>query len=392
MAGAFTATADDPSAMFYNVAGIAYQRKMSAYAGGTLITFRQGFRGSEEGFPGPEASAAFEDHVFVLPNVYSVVPVGENATFGFGQFTAFGLRTDWEDGTTFPGRFISQDVNLKTVSLQPSFAMKMAGDRFAFGVGLEYRTSHISLERNNAALNPFTQRIADVAHIRLNSEWSDGWGYNVGFLFRPTDMWSFGLHYRSEMDIDYTGTAKFTPIPTGFPQFDAAVRAQLPPNQNIETTLNFPGFYSVGVATKVIPNWTVELDAVYATWSRFERLAVEFEQTPAANLNIDENYDDSYSLRLGGNRAVTDNWDIRLGAVYDRTPQPVEVVGPLLPDANRTGVTLGIGWHNDHFRVDISDMILLFEERDTMGRNADNFNGVYNTQGNLLSVNLGYTF
>lgn len=392
MAGAFAATADDPSAMFYNVAGIAYQRRMSAYAGGTMITFRQGFRGSTEGFPGPEVTGAFEDHIFNLPNVYTVVPIGENATFGFGQFVAFGLRTDWEDGTEWAGRFISQDANLKTTSLQPSFAMKMANDRLAWGVGLEYRTSHITLERNNAAINPFTQRIADVAHVRLDSEWSDGWGYNVGLLYRPTDMWSFGFQYRSDMDIEYDGDAKFTQIPTGNAQFDAAVQAQLPPNQKIQTTLPFPAFYSVGVATKLVPNWTIELDGVFATWSRFERLQVEFEQTPAVNLDIEENYEDSYSIRLGGNRAVTERWDVRLGAVYDRTPQPVEVVGPLLPDANRTGVTLGLGWHNEHFRADISNMILLFEERDTMGRNADNFNGVYNTQGNLLSVNLGYTF
>src|SRR5687767_7928053 len=66
MAGAYTATADDPSAMFYNVAGIAYQRKMGAYAGATMITFRNEFRGSNETYPGPETVAQFEDHIFVL--------------------------------------------------------------------------------------------------------------------------------------------------------------------------------------------------------------------------------------------------------------------------------------------------------------------------------------
>ena len=39
MAGAFTAIADDPSAIFYNVAGIAQQRRLSGIAGATFITF-----------------------------------------------------------------------------------------------------------------------------------------------------------------------------------------------------------------------------------------------------------------------------------------------------------------------------------------------------------------
>jgi long-chain fatty acid transport protein len=392
MAGAYTATADDPSAMFYNVAGIAYQRNMAAYAGATMITFRNEFRGSAETFPGSGTAAQFEDHIFVIPNVYAVIPVGENATIGFGQFSAFGLRTDWEEGNTWSGRFISQDANLKTVSLQPSFAMKTSNGKFAWGVGAEYRTSHISLERNNAAINPFTQRIADVAHIRLDSEWSDGWGYNVGLMFRPSDTFSVGFQYRAPIDIDYKGDADFQQILTGNPQFDGLVASQLPPDQNIETSIDFPGFYSLGVATTAIPNWTIGLDAVYTDWSRFERLEVEFQDTPAANLNIEQNWDNSYSIRLGGNRAVTDRWDVRLGALYDTTPQPVDVVGPLLPDNNRAAVTFGLGWHSDHFKVDVSNMVLMFEDRDTFDHNHDNFNGVYKTQGNLLSLNLGYTF
>ena len=45
MGGAFAATADDPSAIFYNVAGIAQQRHTSFLAGGTLINFANEFTG-----------------------------------------------------------------------------------------------------------------------------------------------------------------------------------------------------------------------------------------------------------------------------------------------------------------------------------------------------------
>jgi len=391
MAGAFAATADDPSAIFYNVAGIAFQRKTAATTGATMITFNSEFRGDNNEFPGPSTTEFFEAHTFIIPNFYAITPIGENLTVGFGAFTAFGLRTDWEDGNTFSGRFISQDVNLKTLSLQPSIAWKTANDRFAIGAGVEYRISNLSLERNNAAINPFTQRIVDVAHVRLESEREAGVGFNVGTIFRPSDRLSFGLNYRSAMDIDYDGTATFRQIPTGSSMLDTVVRRQLPPNQDISTTVNYPGMISAGVATKV-GLWDVEFDAVLTTWSEFERLEVAFAQTPAINLNIAQNYEDSMSFRLGGNRHVTDNWDVRLGALYDQTPQPVEAVGPILPDSNRTAVTFGVGYHGEHWRVDVSEMVLMFEDRNTLGRNADNFNGTYETSANLLSVNVGYQF
>ena len=45
MAGAFTATADDPSAIFFNVAGIAHQRETTLLGGLTVINFNNEFRG-----------------------------------------------------------------------------------------------------------------------------------------------------------------------------------------------------------------------------------------------------------------------------------------------------------------------------------------------------------
>lgn len=393
MGGAFAATADDPSAMFYNVAGIAFQRKTSAMLGGTIITFQNQFVGASDGFPGPDTTGSYEDHVFTPPNTYVVLPIGENMSFGLGQFTAFGLRTDWADGNTFAGRFISQDANLKTSSFQPSFAMKTANGRFAFGIGAEYRIAHISLERNVPAINPFTQRIVDVAHVRLNSEWEGEFGFNAGIIFAPTETLRLGLSYRSPIDIDFAGDAKFTQILTGNAQLDAIIRAtRLPPDQNITTTLPFPSFTHLGIATTAFNDWTIEFDVVHMGWSRFEELEVDFETTPANNLFVEQNWEDALSYRIGGNKSVTENWDVRLGAVYDETPQPVEAAGPLLPDANRLGVSFGVGYKRGPWRIDATEMVLHFEDRNTLGRNHDNFNGVYTTSANLVSMNIGYTF
>ena len=402
MGGAFAATADDPSAIFYNVAGIAYQRETKAMTGATWITFNAEFESDPlADFPGgdPEATIPgtgvrefYEDHNFVLPNTYLVIPIGKNSTFGIGQFTAFGLRTDWENRDSFSGRFISQDANLKTVSIQPSFAMKSSSGKFALGVGIEYRGATVSLDRNVPGFNPFTNRFIDVAHVRLESDVDDDIGFNVGLLFAPNDDWRIGLSHRTAQDIEFSGTATFTQIPTGNPQLDGIIGAGLPPNQPISLTLPFPSISHFGIANTSVPDWTIELDVVRMSWSRFDTLLAEFETTPAANLMVEENWKDVFSYRIGAAREVSDNWDLYLGAVYDENPQPTEAVSPILPDSDRAGVSIGFGFEGDHWSLAVTEFYLKFQERSTEGRSQDNYNGTYNTFANLISFNVGYRF
>jgi long-chain fatty acid transport protein len=389
MSAAFTAIADDPSAIFFNVAGIAHQRRLAGTAGATFITFDNSFTGDPNDEFTAGATGNYDSHLFVPPNAYAVVPIGENLTFGIGTFSAFGLRTDWEE--PWVGRFISKDVNLKTASVVPALAWRTSDGRFALGAGFEYRRARVTLERNNGLLSPFTGRIVDVANIYLDGEWSDGMGWNIGALWRVNDRWRIGLAHRAAMDIDIEGDADFTQISTGNAQLDALVAAQLPPDQGISTTIPFPSHTTFGIA-RTGERWDVDLDISYTGWSTFETLVVEFDQTPGANLNSPQNWDDSFSVRLGGNGRVTEHWDVRLGALYDQTPQPTEVVGPLLPDSDRVAATMGLGFHSGPWVIDGGVMFLEFLERDTEGQNLDGFNGTYLTHANLYFVNVGVRF
>lgn len=390
MAGAFVATADDPSAVFYNPAGLAQQRELTVLGGATFINFTNEFTGAFDSPVTAGTEGKYDRHTFIPPNGYAVVPIGENLTFGIGTFAAFGLRTDWQD--PWVGRFISRDVNLKTVSVNPALAWKNDSGSIAIGGGVEYRRARVTLNRNNAAVNPFNGRITDVANGYLSSDWDADIGFNVGVLFKPNDTWRIGATYRAPMDIDLDGTADITQIPSGNAQFDAFVATQLPPDQNISTTIPFPTMAAIGVATSAIPNWDIEFDITYAEWSRFERLLVEFESTPVVNIDRPQLWDDTFALRLGANRRIGDEWQIRLGAVYDQNPQPTEAVSPILPDADRIGVTFGVGWQHGPFIVDVSEMILHFKDRTTGGVNPDGFEGKFKTDATLLSVNFGLRF
>ena len=392
MAGAFVATADDPSAIFYNPAGIAQQRDMAAYAGATFINFTNEFTGdpNDEFTSGTEGK--YKRHTFIPPNVYAIVPIGSNLTFGVGAFAAWGLRTDWAD--PWVGRFISRDADLKTMSVEPAIAWQTTSGNLAIGAGIEYRRARVILNQNIplAFPNPFTGRFIDVGNARLKSEYGDDIGWNVGILFKPTDRIRLGASYRSDMDIDLEGEADFTQISTGNPQLDALVGASFPHDDSITTTLPFPAVAAVGIAFSPTDRWDIEFDITHMTWSRFEELAVDFADQPARNFVREQDWENSSAYRLGANFEATEHFDVRFGAVYDENPQPTERVGPLLPDSDRIGVTFGGGFKHGPFTIDGAAFILHFKDRDTNGSSAEGFNGNFETDAVLWSINLGYTF
>jgi len=391
MGGAFAATADDPSAIFYNVAGIAQLRRAAFMVGGTGINFDNEFRGDPNDAFASGSTGFYRHHTFLPPNAYLVLPIGSNLTFGVGVFTPYGLRTSWAD--PWVGRFVSRDANVKTLSIEPALAWQTSDGRLAIGGGAEYRRAHLILNRNIGFLNPFNQRFADVANTYLASGWETHWGWNVGVLFKPSDALHIGAAYRTDMTINFKGNATITQIPTGNAQLDAIVATRLPPSQPITTSLPFPAVAVLGVSTGAIRDWDIEADLTRTSWSKFKTLNVVLTQTPSQNITAPQNWKDTWSYRLGGNHPVTPRWDVRLGAVYDKNPQPTAAVSPLLPDADRFGVSFGVGYHQGPWIVDITEFALHFNTRSATGQTGPlALNGQYTTAANLISLNLGYKF
>lgn len=387
MGGAFCATADDPSAIFYNVAGIAQQRHTAFYAGGTAINFANEFAGDPNDAFTSGQKGFYKRHTFVPPNAYAIVPIGSNLTFGVGVMAPFGLRTDWDD--PWIGRQASRDANIKVLSVEPAVAWQSTSGVFAVGAGVEYRRGRAVLSRNQLQPNPFNGRISDVASSFLSTDWKSGTTWNVGVLFKP-GTWRIGAAYRADMDLDFKGDLTVTQIPTGTP-IDALVKAGLPPNQGAKTTIPFPAVASLGIATTAIPNWDFEFDLTQTTWSRFKSLTVTGD-TSGVLINRNEDWDDTYSYRLGANHMVNPTWDVRFGVLYDENPEPISAVSPLLPDSDREGVTFGVGYHRGPWTIDATEFVLHFKRRSTGTANPDGINGIYRTDANLISLNLGYRF
>jgi len=395
MAGAFTAQADDPSLLFHNAGGLAFVTERDFSIGATYI---KGLTADFEGanpFPGEGYRAEEKLLSAVPPHVYYVQPINDTWKFGFGIETPFGLTTEWKNPDQFAGRFLSTKAALQVIDLNPTIGWQVTPS-FGIGIGAIARVSNVELNRNVPTINPFTQSAVDVARLKLEGDYSEGYGFNIGLLHKVGPRFSWGLSYRSPITVDYEGDARLTQVSTGNAQLDAIVASRLPFNRDlpVKTGIDFPDEASLGLAFGLTDSLLIETDFNWTGWSSFEEVAIDFTGGATNSLPdtvIPENWEDAYNYRLGLRWQASDTSQWRFGYVYDETPQPEPAISPLLPDANRNGFTIGYG-HTGSWKADFAVMYLIFDER---SRNESfpgegPFFGTYNTEALLTGVTLTF--
>lgn len=385
--GAFVATADDLSAMFYNPAGLGFQAekgKLKSMVGVTLIIPNSKLSAGLDPYPGAGYTVSQKSMIFFPPSFYASYGLSECVSLSLGTWFPFGLSTAWEDSDTYRGTYISQRVDLRQYSLGLQVAWKI-NDYISVGAGPEVRIGDVKLQGNVPLFNPYSNSIVTAAHADLVSdgfEFDLAWG--AGIKVKPTPEMSIGASYHSAVTVDYTGAATFTQRSTGHTDLDALIASRLPVNQPVPlaTAIEFPAVTQVGLSYTFGQKLTAEVAGTFTQWDVLQSAtlsygAVDGKQVPSTVIPF--NYENAWAYRFGLNYKASDKMEVLAGFVYDQTPQPDLAVSPLLPDANRSGYSLGMSSKvGKHSAIDFSVLYLYFHERTTT-TNKDNFNGTYQT-------------
>jgi long-chain fatty acid transport protein len=394
MADAVIAQSDDPSVIYFNPGGMAFFTKAAGSVGVTYITeTRANFTGADP-FPGDGVNASEHRLQVFPPHLYWVQPLAPTFQVGLGIESPFGLTTQWNNPDTFSGRYLSTYAAIHDIDINPTVSWQ-ATPNFGIGLGFIARVSDVTLERDVPEIDPFTLSTVNVAKVKLHSNYDEGYGGDVGLMWK-NDVWSVGATYRSQITVNYSGSAVLFPRTSGDPVFDALVAATTPFNTAIPVTtqIKYPGQGGIGVAYNIMPSLTLELDGNWFGWGRFNQVDINFPGGQLPNETVVERWKDSYAGRLGVEYRSSATWKWRAGYVYDQSPQPSQTVNPLLPDANRNGVTVGAGWSGTHLSADLGIMYLFFANRTRNSTFSDDslgpFYGTYQTNALLVSLTLGF--
>ena len=399
MAGAVTASVNDASAVFFNPAAMTRLDGTRFYVGCSALQPVTSFAGKGPN-PGFGVTEEMVRQTFYPPTLYATHRLKKGLAVGAGINSPYGLGVEW-DPRTFSGRYLVTKVDMQTLNGSACLAWA-PNDQWSFAAGGDVMYAKVLLRSRTLAVVPGGGgATADVAETELKSDLTPGAGWNAAALFTPAPRWRMGAYYRSKVVVHVDdATARFTQIPTGSAVFDAGVAASLPPGQGVSTVLRFPAIWSAGAAFTPAPAWTVETDFVFYEWSVFNDLPIRFDVTTNRNTARIEDYEDSWQIRTGAEHR-RGNLTCRAGYYFDKSPAPTHAVTPLLPDADRHGVSLGLGFGlgtDQRWSVDVYELGLFVKRRyGTAAASADetaeyNYRGDYKTYVNMVGVGVGYHF
>lgn len=411
----------DGSAMFYNPAGLVGRRGFDVTLGITTIDPVGGFRNDTT-----LERTGLASSMMPVPHVFLRYGVNDRIAAGVGVFVPYGLGTEWS--TSFEGRFVGFDNDLRSVYIQPTVAIEpVPGVRI--GAGLDIIQSKVELTQR---IDLFDQdlpgvpglivgqvgipRSTEIATARLESDNASAVTGHVGVQVELSERWSVGVRYLGEATVDYEGTVDFTQIPTGIILPDGTVFGQPGPlpvdalvadlmtsggplaDQNVTTSIPMPAQFVAGFAVKVRDDLTFLADWQFTRWSVFDTLTITFQNGGTERLAQD--YFDTHGIRGGLEWTPSSGGTLRVGYLRHDAATPPQTVTPLLPEGLRNEVTFGYSLQATRgVRVDAAYQYIRQDDRrgrlrnPLPGEDAVDLNaGLYQFRAHLFGLTLHLAF
>lgn len=374
MGGAGAALPIDAAAVFFNPGSVSFLKKSSINLG-----FTPTFANTLYTDASSNAIARTNSPMGTPFSAYGVYRKSEESKFyfGLGIYTPFGSTIQYEDG--WVGRFALTRLQLKNIFIQPTVSFKFS-DKVGIGAGFVYSTGSVNLQKDI----PVQFNDGTYAKAELSGK-AQGFGYNVGFFIKATEKLSFGVTYRSRVNMAVKdGKAEFTVPESLNDKF---------PDGKFTSSLPLPEVFSLATSYTVNEKLTLALDINYVSWSAYDTLSFDYEQNTSSlsDSKSARNYKNTFAFRLGGEYKITEKFQARLGLAYGITPVQNGYVTPETPDANRMNYTAGLGYlFGDHFGVDVSILFTHLERTDT--NLETNLSGTYRTNVVAPGLSVYYEF
>jgi long-chain fatty acid transport protein len=390
MGGAAAALADDPSATFFNPAGIVWLPGTQVQLGGGFGARDASF----DAFGAPDVDA--DPELAASPGFYVTHAIAAAWTGGFSLTEPWRARVGWEDATDFVGRFRATDTSIRGLVFNPVIAWRPVPE-WSVAAGVAVVEASLRIERFEQ--DPSISALGGAGPIALARADIDlestEVGWNAGAYWRPLDELAAGIQYRSRVTAALSGDAAFhlvaseevrqLRLPTGEPVGEYLDRTYV--DQAARSELVLPAIAIGGVAWSPIPPVTLAADLQWAGWESVDEIALAFADTVLGDVTPLD-YEDAWSLRLGAEMHPEGSWRFRAGFAREWSPAPFGAVTPLIPDADRNTISFGTGtlWRGIDF--DVGYRLTVLEDREGVAfpLNTTSADGVYESAEHAFAI------
>ncbi|QUM85878.1 outer membrane protein transport protein [Moritella sp. 28] len=271
-----------------------------------------------------------------IPAAYYIQPINDKFAVGLAMFSGYGVTTEYDEN--YVAGSLGGNTELMTFNINPNVSFK-ATEQLSLGLGVSAVYGSATLERNYGDLIPAitagkgasAQQIAGSANpgAKLFKLEGDDWafGWNAGILFELNENNRFGLAYRSQVDLEFSG--EFTKYsPNGSVALNTSnATLELP----LAATAEFSAYH------KLTSAFAISYGVVWTQWSSFTELKAVSSDCGSDCFLKEEEFKDNYRYAIGAEYTI-DNLILRAGLAYDQAAGETTLN---IPETDRRWYTAG---------------------------------------------------
>jgi long-chain fatty acid transport protein len=381
------AAAEDASTIYFNPAGMTYLPEGHSISLATTILDRRthftdegtgGFLNSTLGKPVGD-SGGNGGGAHAIPAIYYSYALTSDWRLGFAVNPTFADETNYDN--TFAGRYSGLKTSIEVINFNPSVAYKV-NDAVSLAFGINYAKASVNFKQATVL---GAGAVADGTG-RLKGD-GDGWGYNLGVMWKIQPETRLGFSYRSKIKFNLEGEK----IQTG-----TATRT-------ITADLETPDTASLALHHQFNDKWAVLADYTWTGWSSLQNLEPVYSDGSRAVAPLRYNFKDTYRVGLGTTYKLNNQWMLRVGTAYDKNPVPSDEYRTMtVPDADRYWLALGAKWSiTPKASLDLGYAHIFVKDAKTARNVYGDVNetqlrqtvrGKFENSADMLSLQLNYSF
>lgn len=366
-ANASSAEASDASTLFYNAAGISKLEGTNISVNANIIAPSVKYDDAEASYflggdIAGKTSGKITEDVVVAPHMYATHQVNDKVTVGVGVYVPFASGTEYQEDSVL--RYNVNKTKLTTIAINPTVAFKI-NDNHSVAVGLTAQRSEAEFRQyaNFGQSLRMNGKADGVANVK-GDDW--GFGYTLGYLWDVNDDVRVGASYRSKVEHNLKGTAKWSltdayknprlaPVGQAIQTPVAVGGMGYVPKETASVKITTPESLSVHGMAKLNDKWTAFGDVTLTRHSRFNKVDIKYgnkkvvadalhpgNKTLSDKTTLKPRWKDTVKVGIGAAYQYNDKLQLRGGFAYDQSPvRSADDRLTTMPDNDRMWFSVG---------------------------------------------------